>query len=488
MGTIYGDIRFRRGLEENLPSFPEGQPGFTTDSKRVFIGSADGNVELAKKDSVDLLGGRLDEVDLSLAESTNDLLWRGINIKIPFGTSLTPAKGDGVTDDTQAFKDFASQYPYIPLIIPDGDYIIKDTINLNCNMIQGLGNARLIFDDPIGKDGLSFDPTYQNKVAGVKGLQIVCRTSNGGSAIKTPQDATEYTQNYTKFEFEYLTLSGATNPTTPLSYETMESWAVCLDIGDSWGVGIREVYGRGNYRIDQDVTGQLQSIFIKLHAVNTGLTVHIDGFTCAAFYRPIDLGDRVFFDIVHGDITHSYYGVYESGTTIFNESRLQSVNINSQLKGVYMHNASNRVVDKVTVRRHKYGMKTPTGTWYGFHFANCTSLNLTGCFAQPDESNGAFSSSHVAYYLDATNLSSLNGIGIGSGIDQGLFLNNITGNTIDNVVTQQNQASDIVYNLTANARSSVFGKLTKVSTFTGTVFTKDGTIGTTNTQTSTTTV
>jgi hypothetical protein len=54
MSTIFGDIRFARGLEENLPSLEEGKPALTTDTKRVFVGSDEGNVEIAKKSDVDI--------------------------------------------------------------------------------------------------------------------------------------------------------------------------------------------------------------------------------------------------------------------------------------------------------------------------------------------------------------------------------------------------------------------------------------------------
>ena len=82
MGTIFADVRFLRGPEENLPTLAEGQPAFTEDTKRVFIGSDQGNVELAKQEHVDAidtelnnargelpaLGDRLDAVDEQLAE------------------------------------------------------------------------------------------------------------------------------------------------------------------------------------------------------------------------------------------------------------------------------------------------------------------------------------------------------------------------------------------------------------------------------------
>jgi hypothetical protein len=46
-------MKFRRGLEANLPSLNEGEPGFTTDSGEFYIGSSSGNVEFARKDYTD---------------------------------------------------------------------------------------------------------------------------------------------------------------------------------------------------------------------------------------------------------------------------------------------------------------------------------------------------------------------------------------------------------------------------------------------------
>jgi hypothetical protein len=98
MARIFADVRFRKGLEsDGIPVFPEGQPAITSDTKRVFVGSADGNVELAKKESVDPLnteinnarGGlpalkdRLDGIDSSLADkaSQTDLIQRARGFK-----------------------------------------------------------------------------------------------------------------------------------------------------------------------------------------------------------------------------------------------------------------------------------------------------------------------------------------------------------------------------------------------------------------------
>lgn len=60
-GRIFADLRFLRGLEEDLPSLEESQPAFTKDTKRIFIGSDSGNVELAKIENLDSINTQLTE-------------------------------------------------------------------------------------------------------------------------------------------------------------------------------------------------------------------------------------------------------------------------------------------------------------------------------------------------------------------------------------------------------------------------------------------
>ena len=51
----------------------------------------------------------------SLADMTTDLIKRSLNVALPFGTGLTPAKGDGTTDDTMALNnliDYANTNGY----------------------------------------------------------------------------------------------------------------------------------------------------------------------------------------------------------------------------------------------------------------------------------------------------------------------------------------------------------------------------------------
>jgi hypothetical protein len=96
-------IKLKRGLQEKLPVLEEGEPGFTTDSGTLFIGSSSGNVELAKKTDVNGLSQRVGTLETDILN------------KIQKGEFIIYAKdynliGDGITDDSiqlQALFDAA---------------------------------------------------------------------------------------------------------------------------------------------------------------------------------------------------------------------------------------------------------------------------------------------------------------------------------------------------------------------------------------------
>lgn len=73
----YAKIQVRRGQEVDLPLLDEGEPGFTTDSHKPFIGTGSGNIELAKKRDVDSVKTELDSLKNdteSFKDSTNNEL------------------------------------------------------------------------------------------------------------------------------------------------------------------------------------------------------------------------------------------------------------------------------------------------------------------------------------------------------------------------------------------------------------------------------
>jgi hypothetical protein len=131
MGTIFGDIRFKRGPEVNLPSLEEGQPAFTKDTKRVFVGTDSGNIELVKQtDMVPVIEG--------LSENATDLQNRAVNVKNP-PSPLVAAVNDANyynSTDTKWYKDSdftqlstdnssvfsALETLGLPLFCPKGNY------------------------------------------------------------------------------------------------------------------------------------------------------------------------------------------------------------------------------------------------------------------------------------------------------------------------------------------------------------------------------
>lgn len=195
-------IRFKRGSEANLPILSEGEPGFTTDSKKLFVGSDEGNIEQAKKDDLNslqvevtdhtnrldalvlvdanaemleargtfpVLGDRLDDTATQLAEIATNVT--------SFG-----AKGDGVTDDTVAIQNaLASISSGGILFFPKGTYLSGSfTIPRNVRVVgagqyqtilklkNGVNTDFVVFNGArgAGLENLSIDGNRQNNTAG----------------------------------------------------------------------------------------------------------------------------------------------------------------------------------------------------------------------------------------------------------------------------------------------------------------------------------
>lgn len=65
-------IQVKRGVEANIPILDVGEPAFTTDTKKLFIGTDTGNMELATKQQINNLDAeKVDKVE-GKGLSTND--------------------------------------------------------------------------------------------------------------------------------------------------------------------------------------------------------------------------------------------------------------------------------------------------------------------------------------------------------------------------------------------------------------------------------
>jgi hypothetical protein len=345
-------------------------------------------------------------------------------------------------------------------------------------LVTGQGTQTGLVFDGIGAsvDGLTFTPEKAEVTSGVSDCAIYVRGTNGGVAIRTKKAAAQYSTYRSKFHFSRLLIAGYEKPASGNNaFETTTGWTVGIQVGDAFNVEIYEVDGYSTYRSDTDPSGQLQSAFIKLDAESAMLTAHIGSITCSNWYRAFEVGDRCFFQLSRFDFAHTYQGIYQTGTTVFGESKISNGNINAQHRGIYFANIGTREISGVVIRRHRYGWKSASYDWHGISLDTCNYIWITDCQIAPDESYGAFNGVHYGVHLASCGGVSINGIIVSPGLDRGVLASNCTMVMINQVQTFQNESTDIVVRWINNTRQSYLGFVTKVSTFIGTEYSNDGT-------------
>jgi len=113
-------IKLKRGLEATIPTLREGEPGFTTDSKKLFIGSNAGNIEVGA---------------LTLVEVT----WQELKDKRD-NSLLTPGQQYRITDyvTTTAQANTQSAGHQFDIIVTADDV---DKLNENARAVQHEGDT-----------------------------------------------------------------------------------------------------------------------------------------------------------------------------------------------------------------------------------------------------------------------------------------------------------------------------------------------------------
>jgi hypothetical protein len=183
-----GKIKFKRGPSNELPLLDVGEPAFTTDDDRVYIGGTRGNVKLPKQSEVDSLSksyneqaeeistarGGLPSLNDRLDQLMNDLIQRAINVKTP----PYNVKGDGTVDTAaiQSAFNVANTKGQAVLYFPDGDYVIDYYIRLYKNTTVILSkNAKIRRSD---------DTTYLKMfINGIRGRADYATGYNGDGNI-----------------------------------------------------------------------------------------------------------------------------------------------------------------------------------------------------------------------------------------------------------------------------------------------------------------
>lgn len=149
-------LQFTGGPESRMPPLANREPGFTSDTLRMYVGSPYGNIGLAKKEEIEGVSHRVDaletgkadqstvnELSASMAQNTKKI---GISALDPrFG-----AKGDGVTDDTNALwgvHNYANTNN-LPVFYPPVTFALtQPTKNIFIKTNTDFGKAKFIIDE-----------------------------------------------------------------------------------------------------------------------------------------------------------------------------------------------------------------------------------------------------------------------------------------------------------------------------------------------------
>jgi hypothetical protein len=78
-------LRVRRGPEATMPTLSQGEPGYTTDTKKLFVGDGTTNHQLAKQADLDTtntqLGVKADKTDLDATNTRLDATNTQLGVK-----------------------------------------------------------------------------------------------------------------------------------------------------------------------------------------------------------------------------------------------------------------------------------------------------------------------------------------------------------------------------------------------------------------------
>jgi hypothetical protein len=97
-------ILLKRGAKGNLPTLEEGEPGYTTDTKEVFIGTSDLNVQLAKQADVSSLTEGLSQTNTRF----DDLKLVDANAEVLDARGGEAALGDRLTKFDESLEDITT--------------------------------------------------------------------------------------------------------------------------------------------------------------------------------------------------------------------------------------------------------------------------------------------------------------------------------------------------------------------------------------------
>lgn len=429
--------------------------------------------ELAGASGSSLIGFNLNAVGSSTMTLLQKIKQVCVSVK-DFG-----AIGNGLADDTAAIQNAWNYCSAngLSLKYPDGKYRVTNTLFGKPLVHFGEGNPEIIFDTFDGKSGFTFlSADTIGAIGGITGVQLVAKGSNGGTAVEMPKDSSQYFTYFTRWIFNNITCRGYTRNTDAYSVAWDYGFAKWFRLSDCFGVDFEYVNIMGQFNIKISPVGQLADVGIEIDAAGACLTARIRKVSVGPIHTAMNVGDRAFFSLSEFDFIGTYRGIYQTGTVIFNEPKIFTGNINAQETGIYVSGSDTRDFNGVTIRRHSAGWKGATHDWKGIHLIDASNFAVDQCTIQPDHSAGDYAGTSYAIALENCALGTLNGNYIGANNDRGITAVNCTGVNIDNTISAQSSASDILFRFTDNTRRVTVGQYSLVSSFSGTVLSKDETI------------
>ncbi|WP_266145614.1 phage tailspike protein [Escherichia coli] len=391
------------------------------------------------------------------------------------------AKGDGTTIDTYAFKvaaDYMNANPQASLLIPPGSYVIDDTITSKPFLIVGDGNPSLIAKNMAGKAlfDMTFPSTDKSRVMGSVGVEWIADGGDIDCAILGPKDTAQYDTYFLRYIIRDNYCHGATRNLSGYSFAWTNSATRWFRVGDCVGAQISHNCIQGKFDIKTDPSVQMEECGFEFDANGAVLSARVHDNNIGPIKTGINIHNCVFMTCHDNDIIGSFDGIVWSGAQMFNEPKINDNNINAQRYGIYVDGPDSLSFHGNTIRRHRFGWKGGVENWFGMSFANVYDLKVSHNTIQPDESAGAFPGISYGYYFTGCSQSTIDGNFVGVGCDKGVSLSNCTGINLNNTITAQGASSDILFDLSNNTRITTIGQYSQVSSFSGTILSKDSTI------------
>lgn len=392
------------------------------------------------------------------------------------------AKGDGVTDDANAFS-IGSFYCYESgkdLYVPatENGYYIGSSVAMSPCLVVSDDNTLYKINNIASQVCFDFTSTSKfEQLVGFVGGIFEAQNPFAGTLFKTPRNSDLYFIQKVRYAFDKIVVTGKTRKTDGYSYCYNESFAEHIVLGDTVDATIDGFFASGDYDIKQPNTSNNKTVSITLDATSGILMCRITRPIISTVHTPVLVKSRAFYEVSSFDFIGTFDGIIEEDTTatLFSEPRIFNGNLNVQRTGIAIRKNQTRNFKDITIRRHRSGNKTDTHNWIGIDCKDNSFLKFDNCLMQPDTSDGAFLGTSYAFSFKNCSVIKFDGNTIGTNIDKGFLFDNCNQIVGSNTNTSQNRSTDSVFHLINSSKNAALGNVIKVSTFSGSTLTTDAT-------------